>query len=157
MTSSLEISFYETTNRLGIGGYLVMPFHPLTLRSAIDHVLAVAPVAIAPRDTHLFIRGTRNKHIRIEFNDILYLYSERNYTFIKTSDSLHIIKRSLVKMQQELDTRFLRVHNSYIVNTVHIKSIASLTVLIFDKEIVPLGRAYRKSLTNKLKNMFITG
>ncbi|WP_170069394.1 LytR/AlgR family response regulator transcription factor [Spirosoma pollinicola] len=143
ITSSLDSSFYETTNSLGVGGHLVKPFHALTLRSTIDRILATVE-----KTSYLFVRGLKNAQIRINFNDILYLYSERNYTFIKTSDNLHTIKRSLIKMQQELDTRFIRVHNSYIINEDHIKSIATQMVLI-EKEIIPLGRAYRKNLIDK--------
>jgi DNA-binding LytR/AlgR family response regulator len=150
ITSSLESSFYEATNKLGAGSHLVKPFHPLTLRSTIDTIVSILPALTVAKDPYLFIRGSKNKQVRIDFSDILYLYSERNYTFVKTSDALHTIKRSLTKMQQELDARFLRVHNSYIVNADLIKSVAPMTLLI-NKEIVPVGRAYRKNLSDRLK------
>lgn len=153
VTSSGEGSLYEQTQAIGVGGHLVKPFHPLTLRSIIDQALREpppvppAPVAKLPC---LFIRGTQNQRMRIEFNDVLYIYSERNYIFIRTRESRFTLKRSLSKLMDELDNRFIRVHNSYIINTDYLKSVATTTMLI-DKEIVPLGRAYRKNLVSRIK------
>lgn len=145
VTSSPDSVYYDATNSLGAGGHLVRPFHPLTLRSIMDQALRELLPEPATTLPCLFIRGAQNQHIRIEFSDILYIYSERNYIFIKTRDSRFTLKRSLNKLMEELDGRFLRVHNSYIINTDYLKAIATSTLLI-DKEIIPLGRAYRKNL-----------
>ncbi|WP_461147079.1 LytR/AlgR family response regulator transcription factor [Spirosoma pulveris] len=142
-TNSYEIRHYEQTRAIGVGGHLIKPFHPLTLRSVIDQLLIPSPNPHS--NSHLFIRGAQNKQVRVHLDEILFLYSERNYTFIKTRQGRFTIKRSLNKMQEELDKRFLRIHNSYIINVDFLKSISTNTVLI-DKDIIPLGRAYRKNL-----------
>lgn len=145
-TNSYENKLYEQTRALGVGGHLIKPFHPLTLRSVLDNILSPLPSQASPQpSSHLFIRGAQNKQIRVDLSEILFLYSERNYTFIKTVQGRFTIKRSLSKMQEDLDKRFLRIHNSYIVNTEFLKAISTNTVLI-DKDIIPLGRAYRKNL-----------
>ncbi|SOD80104.1 LytR/AlgR family response regulator transcription factor [Spirosoma fluviale] len=149
-TNSYETGHYEQTRAIGVGGHLIKPFHPLTLRSVIDQLLSPSPTP-PPTSSHLFIRGAQNKQIRVHLDEILFLYSERNYTFIKTVQGRFTIKRSLNKMQEDLDKRFLRIHNSYIVNVDFLKSISINTVLI-DKDIIPLGRAYRKNLTPLLNS-----
>lgn len=150
VTNCEEVELYDEAKAMGVGGHLIKPFHQLSLRSLIDHVLTPSSVDPVLPTPYLFIRGTANKQVRIHFTDILYFYSERNYISVKTIDKLYTIKRSLTKMQEELDDRFVRVHNSYIVNTDHLKSIAAST-LIIHKDILPLGRAYRKTLIDKLK------
>jgi two-component system response regulator LytT len=149
VTSSGEGSLYEQTQAIGVGGHLVKPFHPLTLRSTMDQALRELPPEPVNRLPCLFIRGMQNQRIRVEFSDISYIYSERNYIFIKTRESRFTLKRSLNKMMEELDDRFVRVHNSYIINTDYLKSLATTTLLI-DKEIVPLGHAYRKNLLDRM-------
>ncbi|MGF7217109.1 DNA-binding LytR/AlgR family response regulator [Spirosoma lacussanchae] len=150
ITNSIDGSFYEKTRSIGVGGHLIKPFHPITLQSIIDTVLTSLPQLSLPGKTHLFIRGAQNKQMRVDFQDIMYLYSERNYTFIKTIHGRHTIKRSLSKMLDGLDSRFVRVHNSYVINSDHLKSVAASTLLI-DKDIVPIGRSYRKNLSDVIK------
>ena len=150
VTHSDECSLYEQTQAIGVGGHLVKPFHPLTLRSIMDQALREAPPAPVAKLPCLFIRGAQNQRMRIEFSDILYIYSERNYIFIRTRESRFTLKRSLSKLMDELDNRFIRVHNSYVINTDFLKSVATTTILI-DKEIVPLGRAYRKNLVSRIR------
>ncbi|MBC3788417.1 LytR/AlgR family response regulator transcription factor [Spirosoma utsteinense] len=150
VTHSDEYSLYEQTRAMGVGGHLVKPFHPLTLRSIMDQALRELPPAPVVKLPCLFIRGAQNQRMRIEFSDILYIYSERNYIFIRTRESRFTLKRSLSKLMEELDSRFVRVHNSYVINTDYLKSMATTTLLI-DKEIIPLGRAYRKNLVSRMK------
>ncbi|GAB2548701.1 LytR/AlgR family response regulator transcription factor [Spirosoma aerophilum] len=150
VTNCTEKTYYEQTKRIGVGGHIIKPFHYLTLQSIIDQLLAIPTATASPLTNYLFIRVAKNRKVRIDFADILYLYSERNYMFIKTADKLYTIKRSLVSMQEDLDERFVRIHNSYIINIDHLQSIASSTALIH-KYILPLGRAYRKNLTGRIK------
>ncbi|RYC68756.1 MULTISPECIES: LytR/AlgR family response regulator transcription factor [Spirosoma] len=150
ITSSIDGSFYEKTRSIGVGAHLVKPFHPITLQSTIDTVLTSLPQLPSTEKTHLFIRGAQNKQVRVDFQDIMYLYSERNYTFIKTIHGRHTIKRSLSKMLGGLDSRFIRVHNSYAVNIDYLKSVAASTLLV-DKDVVPIGRSYRKNLSGLIK------
>lgn len=120
--------------------YLVKPIHKMTLK-AILRLLLTKSVA----DNYLFITGKHNEQIKIYLNEIIFFEIERNYCTIYTSHRNYkfVVKISLIKLTEQLDSRFIRVHNSYIVNVNHIKSFSSSSVKL-ENYTIPLSRTYKK-------------
>jgi len=126
--------------------YLVKPIHKMTLKSILRLLLTKSV-----GDKYIFITGKHNEQIKLYLNEIIFLEVERNYCTIYTSRRNYkfVIKISLIKLLEQLDSRFIRIHNSYIVNINYIKSFTS-TLVRLENYSVPLSRTYKKEFSKLL-------
>ncbi|WP_242928325.1 LytR/AlgR family response regulator transcription factor [Pontibacter vulgaris] len=102
-----------------------------------------APVA-APAAEHdfMFVKADY-KTIRVDFKDILWIEGLKDYIIIQTRDQKIITLLSMNKMMEKLpETKFLRVHRSFIVALQKIDSIEKSRIRIGNKEI-PIGEVYK--------------
>ncbi|MFD2515484.1 LytR/AlgR family response regulator transcription factor [Pontibacter locisalis] len=84
------------------------------------------------------------KTIRVDFRDILWIEGLKDYIIIQTKDQKIITLLSMNKMMEKLpDTKFLRVHRSFIVSLQKIDSIEKSRIRIGNKEI-PIGEVYKE-------------
>ena len=93
---------------------------------------------------HLFVNVSR-KYQRINFDDILYLESLREYVRIFTPETSYMTKSSMTDIEKQLPDYFLRIHRSFIVNTNKVDAYTSNDVEIGTKEI-PIGISYKKEV-----------
>jgi len=91
---------------------------------------------------HLFVNVSR-KYQRINFDDILYLESLREYVRIFTLETAYMTKSSMADIEKQLPNYFLRIHRSFTVNTNKVDAYTSHDVEIGKKEI-PIGVSYKK-------------
>lgn len=106
----------------------------------------VQPEVSAPASTtdFIFVKGdTKNKFIKIKYNDILYIEGLKNYVSIFTGEQRLITYQTLRELENILPKQsFYRIHKSYIVGAGHIKMIDGNTVFIKDQAL-PIGETYR--------------
>ena len=90
------------------------------------------------------------KFVRISYEDILFFENVGDYVRIRTNESSHIIHSTLKNIASKLkDSRFLKVHRSYIVNLSKIKDIQENT-LVIAKTVIPISRANKPVLMSRL-------
>ncbi|TSJ44470.1 response regulator transcription factor [Mucilaginibacter corticis] len=82
---------------------------------------------------------------RVSLASILYFEGEQEYVRVVTPDDQFLIYRRLKDVQEQLPDNFIRVHNSYIVNTAHMQKIQDNHVYIGDKQI-PVSEKFREWL-----------
>ncbi|MBL4642233.1 MAG: response regulator transcription factor [Flavobacteriaceae bacterium] len=99
--------------------------------------------------THIFVQSNK-KNIKVNYDEILYIESIKDYIKIHTIHSNLIIKHGISAFEEKLDNRFLRVHRSYIVNSQKVTAYTKQDIEIEDIEI-PIGDLYKKSALEKLK------
>jgi DNA-binding LytR/AlgR family response regulator len=99
--------------------------------------------------THIFVQSNK-KNIKVNYDDILYIESIKDYIKIHTTDSTLVIKHGISAFEDKLDNRFLRVHRSYIVNSQKVTAYTKQDIEINAIEI-PIGDLYKKSVLEKLK------
>jgi len=92
--------------------------------------------------------NSNKKHIKIEFDQMLYIESIKDYVRIHTTEKSIVTKDKISDFEQKVPSHFLRVHRSFIVNTHKITAFTKQDIEINDREI-PIGRNY-KSLVLKL-------
>ena len=91
-----------------------------------------------------------NRYVRIKYDDILYIEISGDYATIFTSKTRHIVHSTLKNMQNKLpESRFLKVHRSYIVNLSKIVDIEDNSLLVGDK-IIPISRSNKPVLMQRL-------
>lgn len=105
-------------------------------------------VNLVPEEDDLWIKVDK-KLIRVAFADILYIESLKDYIRIKTGEKEFITYYSLNKILEKLpETKFIRIHKSYIAALKKIDTIEGNMVMIAGK-ILPLGRSFREELFKK--------
>ena len=93
---------------------------------------------------YMFIKGeSKNKFIKVSYDDILYIEGLKNYISIFTAEERIITYLTLREMELYLPkNRFYRVHKSYIVAIDKIRMIDGNSIFI-KENIIPVGETYR--------------
>jgi DNA-binding LytR/AlgR family response regulator len=85
------------------------------------------------------------KILKINFNDIRYVEGLKDYVVIHTSTKKITSLQRMKSMEAQLPaSKFIRIHNSFIVSLDAIESVQKNEVLIGDK-LLPVSDGYRKS------------
>ncbi|WP_420552317.1 LytR/AlgR family response regulator transcription factor [Tenacibaculum aiptasiae] len=92
----------------------------------------------------IYIRKDR-KQVKVNFEDILYIESLKDYIKIHLANEHHITKTSISAFLQKLDYRFIRIHRSYIINKNKITAYTKNDIEIGRMEI-PIGDNYRTDI-----------
>ncbi len=101
----------------------------------------------------IFVKAD-GRFVRLELRDILYIESVGDYVVFHTEKKEKLMVHSTLK---NIDARinnskFLKVHRSYIVNLSKIVDIEESTLVIKDK-VIPISRAHRPILMNHIKTL----
>lgn len=135
--------------------YLVKPFSLERFLKAIQKVQRLQPTIVETNvekkssDT-LFLNVDKAFH-KIQFDDIFYVESERNYlTLVSQQQKLSFIGTLRTWKEKLPETQFVQIHKSFVINKNHIDKIAGNEVYIHDKRI-PIGRTYKAHLFELLQ------
>lgn len=101
------------------------------------------------RENFMFVNSNK-KHIKILFENILYVESIKDYIRIHTTEQRIVTKDKISEFEQKLPTHFLRVHRSFIVNTQRISAFTAHDIEI-DKVEIPIGGSYKQKVFEVLK------
>jgi DNA-binding LytR/AlgR family response regulator len=109
-----------------------------------------------PTDDYIFVKTEhKGKFTKVNFSDILYVESLKNYVAIYTKNKEQIVTLlSMKDMEERLPSNlFFRSHKSYIISLDKIKSIDGNEILLQDvKDRVPIGLTYREGLFERLND-----
>ncbi|MCX6309200.1 MAG: LytTR family DNA-binding domain-containing protein [Bacteroidia bacterium] len=105
----------------------------------------------------LFIKS-EYKIIRINFEDIKYIQGMSEYVKIHLSNAKPIM--SLISMKsleaQLPESKFMRVHKSYIVNLQKINMIERNEIVYDDGTVIPVSQQYKEAFQTFLEKNFLT-
>ncbi len=149
--------------------YLLKPVEPDKLFRAVDkairelntpHAPASLPANTQPTRPFLMIK-VKQMLIKLWLDDIIYCEGANVNVRIVTPGGDYITRERLKNIEQQLPTdRFLRIHDSFIINLEDVKGYASnfTTVELLRAELkgkplsLPVGPKYRQMLKEKLQN-----
>jgi two-component system, LytTR family, response regulator len=142
---------------LNVVDYLVKPVSLPRFIASVEKLKAHAAAendAIKEAPTkdiqHVFIRAN-NALIRLDLADIYYIQALGDYVTFITTNKKYTAHLTMQNIEKALPApQFLRVHRSYIVNTQRIDTIEEGTMLIINKQVIPLGEQYKSNLMKKL-------
>ncbi len=106
--------------------YLLKPIRGERLLEALLRVRSLEPapqeglreISPAPR-THLSV-PERGRVLLVPVADILYLRAELKYVVVRTASAEHLVEDSLVRLEQEFEASFIRIHRSHLVAKRHL-------------------------------------
>jgi DNA-binding LytR/AlgR family response regulator len=145
MTSSLDEKLYNLTKQIKQVNYLIKPIQALSLISTVEKILEDRRVIEGEnvvKKLAVYIKNMKNEYCIVYFCDILLIESQGNYSTIITKNQKYTLKESLKSFAKNLDERFIRCHQKYVINTDHIKTITKDIIQIAEYGI-PLGRTYK--------------
>lgn len=138
--------------------YIIKPYDPSSLQSAIELAIFSAPVqnaaVVNPQalgDT--FYIKDNNRLVKLRLRDILIVEVDEKYCYIITGQKRHVINIRLKDLLERLPAEdFIQVHRSYVVRKSAIEelNIGEQTLRIADKTI-PIGKTYKEQLLATLK------
>jgi DNA-binding LytR/AlgR family response regulator len=107
--------------------------------------------SIAQEEADSFFVRSEKKMVRINLNDLLFVESLRNYVVLHLADQSEVKTMSTISHIEERlpDSRFIRIHRSFIVAVNRIRKIGSRELQLEDR-ILPIGRNYRNFVHKKL-------
>lgn len=144
---------------LDIIDYLLKPISFIRFYKAINKYktlnAAIQPISntsseIGTTSDHIFVNSNK-RMIRIEFNNILFIDSIKDYVKIHTENDTIITKDKINSFVQRLPSNFLKVHRSYIINTEKIASFSAKDVVLLGGIEIPIGASY-KEIIKSIKN-----
>lgn len=98
----------------------------------------------------IFVRSDR-RMIKIDFEDIIYIESYSDYIKIHLKDESIVTRENISAIEAKLpDSKFIRIHRSYIVATSQIKSFTNESIILSDKEFT-IGRSYKSDVLKHLE------
>lgn len=98
---------------------------------------------------YMFV-NINKKHHKINFENILYIESLKDYVRIHLSDTSYVVKSNIGLIEKELpQDKFIRVHRSYIVSLNKITAYTSMDIEIGRIEI-PIGQTYKGKISTLL-------
>lgn len=114
----------------------------------------VLPNGGEPHD-FIFVKGdTKNKFIKINYADILYVEGLKNYVSIYTTTQRIITYQTLRELEEILPKpAFYRVHRSYIVATAHINMVDGKQISIA-AQTIPIGETYAEDFFRRIRDTY---
>lgn len=139
---------------LNVVDYLLKPIVFTRFFKAIEKFLETQIVENSDRakeanPIYMFVQSNK-KNIKVHFDDVLYIESIKDYIKIYLEDKNLVIKHGLAAFKEKLDNRFVRVHRSYIVNSLKVTAYTKQDIEIGRIEI-PIGDLYKKTALELLK------
>ncbi|WP_347840811.1 LytTR family DNA-binding domain-containing protein [uncultured Draconibacterium sp.] len=110
---------------------------------------------VEKNDRYLFIKS-EYKIVRIDFNDITYIESMRDYVRIHLDNQKPIMALMGMKKMEDFlpKSDFMRVHRSFIVNLNKISTIERNRI-IFGKDYIPISEQYKELFQEFLDTRFL--
>ncbi len=98
---------------------------------------------------YLYVNVDR-RLVKIIINDILLIEAKGDYINIKTDSKNYIVHSTLKKIEEKLpNSKFLKIHRSYIINISEIIDIEDNSVLI-RQNVIPVSRSNKSELMKRI-------
>ncbi|MBX7125533.1 MAG: LytTR family DNA-binding domain-containing protein [Cyclobacteriaceae bacterium] len=114
------------------------------------NVVQISSIQQTPSPAFAFFNVNKTM-VRVQFSDILYVESMREYVYIHTARERIITKLSITEMEKMLGQAFLRIHRSFIINQAKVSAFNAEEVFI-DKISLPIGTNFKKLVAHTFSN-----
>lgn len=126
--------------------FLVKPITPTRLHTVMDEYFR-----IFPQVERYFSYTSDRKKAQIDTCEILYFESVRKQLRMVTTSGTTLIYSKLSDiLELRFSRRFLRIHQSFLVNTRHIAQLHYQEVILTDGTVLPISRSYQDSVRDYL-------
>ncbi|MFA5010869.1 MAG: LytTR family DNA-binding domain-containing protein [Ignavibacteria bacterium] len=142
---------------LDVTDYLLKPFSFERFHKAVDktcELLKSEQIQSSPQlssNDYFFVKSD-GKMIKVNYDDILYIEGMSEYIVLKTKSGSIITLQSFKNIEKTLpQSRFFRIHKSYLVSLDKVESVKGQSVFIANKEL-PIGDKYKESFYSAIES-----
>ncbi len=161
MDDNVEIVYCTSSKEFAIAaydvhamGYLLKPYETLRIQAVFDYYLRKHP-----QNNYNFIEvKSKRKALTIPYKDIIHMESDNKvvYIYTITHDPVKVYSK-LDSFENELsDNRFLRCHQSYLVNMQYVTGIVDSDFIMANKQMIPIRKSGRKLIIKKYQDYLKT-
>lgn len=142
---------------LNVTDYLLKPFSFERFLKAVEKSCASIKAERKPslsgnEAKDFFFVKSNYKMVKVNYDDILYIEGLSEYIVIHTKTAKIITLQSFKNIEQTLpESRFIRIHKSYMVSLNKIECVEGQYVKIANKEL-PVGDKYKKKFISVISN-----
>lgn len=130
---------YSAVNKLHCYAYIIKPYDEKQIHKQLDSLFQTNRL--------LILKTIENIHIRLEYDSIRYIHSNRRYlTYYTTNGNFISRQYTLQRLCELLSHDFVRCHKSYIINQTHVHNFDFSNHYVrmnFDNVDIPLSRDFR--------------
>lgn len=101
----------------------------------------------------LFVKSGRQVH-QIAYESILYIEALKEYIAIHTASEKLLVYKRMKEIAAQLPASFIRIHNSYIVNMRHVKSVGTAEVMVKETSL-PVSNGYKSLLQENIQHRIL--
>ncbi|MEO1261821.1 MAG: response regulator [Bacteroidota bacterium] len=160
-TSYNDQETYKKAQESHIYGFLVKPFDRLSLQSAIENAFKRIILGASEEQERDKVEKDIAKHKRllvkqngilrkIKTDEILFIQGEGNYSTLVTMEKRFVVKMSMKKLLESLQTDIVPIHRSYCVRLDKVDGIDTKEdLIIVGKHKLPLGRRYKPAVLER--------
>lgn len=151
LTSHTDENTLDRAKHTHPKAYLLKPFNESTLKSSLDVLLFNIQHETIEKEDAYIMEKIGLEHVKLYFNKIKYIESDRNYVQVHYENKVHLIRIPLNDFKDKLPQEmFLKIHRSFIVNKHLVQSVKNNEVEI-DGEKLPLSRSYKAQFIQEFK------
>ncbi|MCI5587381.1 MAG: LytTR family DNA-binding domain-containing protein [Lachnospiraceae bacterium] len=157
MDGSVEIVYCTSSSDFAIAayevhamGYLVKPYEPGRIGAVIDYFIQKHP---QEEKNYIEVKSKR-KSLIIPYKDIIHLESDNKVVYIYTTTQGAVkVYNKLDTLENELkDERFLRCHQSYLVNMQYVAGLVDSDFIMIDNRMIPIRKSGRKLIIKRYED-----
>lgn len=157
MDGSVEIVYCTSSSDFAIAayevhamGYLVKPYEPGRIGAVIDYFIQKHP----QKEKNYIEVKSKRKSIIIPYKDIIHLESDNKVVYIYTTTQGAVkVYNKLDTLEKELkDERFLRCHQSYLVNMQYVAGLVDSDFIMIDNRMIPIRKSGRKLIVKRYED-----
>lgn len=152
--NTTQIIFISSNENYALQLFKIRPFDFLVKPVSYEHIAKVMDTYIKLFDTKKFFFEYKigKKIYRIDAKEIIYFRSNAKKIEMVTKNGTYEFYEKLNRVQNQLDdTKFWRIHQSYIVNCDYVSTYKVDEILLAPgNEMIPVSQAYRESMKEKI-------
>ncbi len=154
ITGFESTEYFERAKKLQPAGYLVKPFHLLTLRGVIEKALIDYSLLPSKTTDNSLLLKSNNTFHKVLIDNILWIQVDGNYCYFFTEEKKFVHKLSMKRVLNQINEKdkFLKIHRKYAIHKSQLKNFDSKNNTIhLNEEDIPVGRNYRNKVMEFLK------
>jgi len=139
--------------------YLLKPFTFAKFSLVINKLLQKetrlskkAATSLLPKEFFVKTTEERNRFVKIKYDDVVVIESEKNYVKIHTINEKITSYLTLKEIKEGLDETndFIQIHRSFIISKNYIEKVDGLLVKLTNDMLIPVGTFYKDAFNDYL-------
>lgn len=109
-------------------------------------------------NTSFIVINAREKRVRINTSDIIYIEADGHYLKIITLDGEYKFKEKIKEFQKQLNNNnIIQVHRSYLINLDFVYDVNSKFIILRNKKEINIGKTYKKKFKLAYQDYLLNG